>query len=203
MVHSEVYLNKYVVSIKPFSTPACPDCSQNIQKTAFLACFRFLIFHPFFQGVQLALFADTHDSMKVRYDTRCYFNVRSKADKSHLIYRTEPATKKWKTEKNWKLKKRICSEVSVNSPGIRGVSPEEENEGYGGNDLQKRKVLSREWKSEGVMDDGVDGTAAGGSATQRTGWVRIGEISAWLTAAALCFRHVRLSVCVRAYRSIL
>jgi len=30
MVHPEVYLNKYVVSIAPFSTPACPDCSQNI-----------------------------------------------------------------------------------------------------------------------------------------------------------------------------
>ena len=30
MVHSEVYLNKYVVSIAPFSTPACPNCSQNI-----------------------------------------------------------------------------------------------------------------------------------------------------------------------------
>ena len=30
IVHSEVYLNKYVVSIAPFSTPACPDCSQNI-----------------------------------------------------------------------------------------------------------------------------------------------------------------------------
>jgi len=30
MVHSEVYLNKYVVSIAPFSTPACPDCSQNV-----------------------------------------------------------------------------------------------------------------------------------------------------------------------------
>ena len=30
LVHSEVYLNKYVVSIAPFSTPACPDCSQNI-----------------------------------------------------------------------------------------------------------------------------------------------------------------------------
>ena len=30
MVHSKAYLNKYVVSIAPFSTPACPDCSQNI-----------------------------------------------------------------------------------------------------------------------------------------------------------------------------
>jgi len=26
-------------------------------------------------------------------------------------------------------------------------------EGYGGKDLQKKKVLSLEWKSEGVMDD--------------------------------------------------
>ena len=25
--------------------------------------------------------------------------------------------------------------------------------GYGGKDLQKRKILSLEWKSEGVMDD--------------------------------------------------
>jgi len=52
MVHSEVYLNKYVVSIAPFSTSACPDCSQNIQKTAvFWHVFVFLIFYPFFQGV--------------------------------------------------------------------------------------------------------------------------------------------------------
>ena len=29
--------------------------------------------------------------------------------------------------------------------------------GYGGKDLQKRKVLSLEWKSEGVMDDENDG----------------------------------------------
>jgi len=33
MAHYEVYLNKYVVSIAPFSTPACPDCSQNITQT--------------------------------------------------------------------------------------------------------------------------------------------------------------------------
>ena len=30
MMHSEVYLNKYVVSIAPFSTRAWPDYSQNI-----------------------------------------------------------------------------------------------------------------------------------------------------------------------------
>ena len=41
---------------------------------------------------------------------------------------------------------------SIGIRGIRGVSPEEKK-GYGGKDLQKRKVLSLEWKSEGVMDD--------------------------------------------------
>ena len=35
-----------------------------------------------------------------------------------LIYRTEPTTKKWKAEK-LKSKKRICSEVSVDSPRIQ------------------------------------------------------------------------------------
>jgi len=54
----------------------------------------------------------------------------------------EPTTKQWKTDK-LKNKKTDSSEVSVNSPrGIRAVSPEEEKEGYGGNDLQKRKVSS-------------------------------------------------------------
>jgi len=38
MVHSEVYMNQYVASIAPFSTTACPDCSQNIQITAVFAC---------------------------------------------------------------------------------------------------------------------------------------------------------------------
>ena len=36
---------------------------------------------------------------------------------------------------------------------MRGVSPEEEKVGYGGKDLRKRKVLSLEWNSDGVMDD--------------------------------------------------
>ena len=34
-----------------------------------------------------------------RHDTRCYFNTRSKAYVSQLIYRTETTTKKRKTEK--------------------------------------------------------------------------------------------------------
>jgi len=33
------------------------------------------------------------------YDTRCYFNVRSKANIVSLIYHTEPTTKMCKTEK--------------------------------------------------------------------------------------------------------
>jgi len=33
------------------------------------------------------------------------------------------------------------------------VSQSERRKGYGGKDLQKRKVLSLKWKSEGVMDD--------------------------------------------------
>ena len=53
MVHSEVglYLNKYVVSIAPFSTPACPSKYDiNIIKTALLCMFSLLTFHPFSQG---------------------------------------------------------------------------------------------------------------------------------------------------------
>ena len=44
-----------------------------------------------------------------------------------LIYRTEPTTKKCKTEE-LKCNKRICSEVTVNSLGNHVVSPEEEKE---------------------------------------------------------------------------
>jgi len=49
-VHFGVYLNKYTVSVAPFSTPACPDCSQNIYKTAFFCMFSLFNFHPFFSG---------------------------------------------------------------------------------------------------------------------------------------------------------
>jgi len=42
-----------------------------------------------------------------------------------------------KTEKQKTDTLRSISKV----PGIRGVSPEEENEGYCGKDLQKRKVF--------------------------------------------------------------
>ena len=53
LVHSEVYRNKYVVSVAPFSTPACPDCSQNItqhRKQLLFACFRLKFFIHFSRG---------------------------------------------------------------------------------------------------------------------------------------------------------
>jgi len=60
MVHSEVYLDKYVVSIVPFSTSACPDCSQNInkhRKLLFFCMFSLFNCSSIFQGGQLTQFA--------------------------------------------------------------------------------------------------------------------------------------------------
>ena len=54
MVHSEVYLNKYVVIIVLFSTPAYPDCCQNIyiniENCSFLHIFALSFFIHFSQG---------------------------------------------------------------------------------------------------------------------------------------------------------
>jgi len=61
VVHSEVYLTKYVVSIAPFSTSACPDCSQNCSFWMFSFFFNF---SSSFQGVSwphLPLCADSLD----------------------------------------------------------------------------------------------------------------------------------------------
>jgi len=54
MVHSEVYLNKYVVSIAPFPHPP-------FRKLLFFTCFRFLFFIHFSRGCA---------AMHARY-TRC------------------------------------------------------------------------------------------------------------------------------------
>jgi len=63
----------------------------------------------------------------ILYDTRCYFNVRSKADMSQLnLYRTETTTKNCKTEKP-KSKNRYARSNSK-SLGNRVVSPAEEKE---------------------------------------------------------------------------
>jgi len=55
--------------------------------------------------------------------------------------------------KKTRVKTDMLRSIGKQSGGIRGVSPEEEKVGYGGKDLQKRKVLSLEWKTEGVIDD--------------------------------------------------
>ena len=54
--------------------------------------------------------------MAIRYDKRCYFNVRSKADTGQLDLPHGANDYKVETEKV-KSKIRICSEVLVNSPG--------------------------------------------------------------------------------------
>ena len=62
MVHSEVYLNKYVVSIAPFSTPAFTP-PHPIQKTALFYMLSLFNFSSIFQGVSwhhLPLCADAH-----------------------------------------------------------------------------------------------------------------------------------------------
>jgi len=73
--------------------------------------------------------------------------VRSKADidLSQLnLPHGNNTTKNWGKEQ-LKVKKRISSEVSVNSMENRWrVRPEEEKEGCDGKDLQKGKVLSLE-----------------------------------------------------------
>jgi len=45
-------------------------------------------------------------------------------------------------QKNYKVKNGYAQKYWEIVRGIRGVSPEEEKEDYGGKDLQKRKVLS-------------------------------------------------------------
>jgi len=57
MVHSEVYLNKYVVSIAPFSTPTFTHTPTPVQKTALFRMFLLLNFSSIFPGGQLNLFA--------------------------------------------------------------------------------------------------------------------------------------------------
>ena len=55
--------------------------------------------------------ASTNDT--IRYEMQY---VRSKANMSQLIYRTEPTTKKCRIEK-LKSRKQICSEITANSLG--------------------------------------------------------------------------------------
>jgi len=78
----------------------------------------------------------------VRYDAKCYFNnailtCARKPTWVSLIYRTEPTTKKCKTEK-LKSRKQICSEITRNSLGnLCNKSWRRKRKGCGGKDLQK------------------------------------------------------------------
>ena len=111
----------------------------------------------------------------IRYDKWC----SQKLTYDCWIYYTEPTTKNWKSEK-LKTKTRICSEVSVNSPG-NPCSQSGRRKGRLLWDCRKGfKPGIKEWRADGWRELWVDGTD-GGSATQRTGWVRIGEICEWLT----------------------
>jgi len=62
-------------------------------------------------------------AIAIWYDTRRYFDVRSRAEIRQL--NLPHGIKNEKVEKKLKSKKRIYTEASVNSPGICGVSPEE------------------------------------------------------------------------------
>ena len=86
-------------------------------------------------------FAISRLSSRVRYDTirDAILTCAQKLTWVSLIYRTESTTKK-ENRKKLLSKKRICSEVTVKIWSIHVVSPEEEKEGCGGKELQKRKV---------------------------------------------------------------
>ena len=111
MVHSEVYLNKYVVSIAPFSTPACPDCCQNITfkhgKLLFFACFRFLISHAVFQGVSwphLPLCADAHDAPLLYRDCCCRHSISTSwQNRLQLPVESPDRFQTWSTNTQQKL----------------------------------------------------------------------------------------------------
>ena len=75
MVHLKYIWINNVVSIAPFSTPACLGLHLKIlhkhRKLIFFACFRFLIFHPFFQKVSwphLPLCAAAHAGNYVQHE---------------------------------------------------------------------------------------------------------------------------------------
>ena len=68
-----------MVSIAPFSTSDCPDCSR--------ACFRFLIFHPFSRGVTLPHLprcSDARGEIVRVVLTSCIFGVLFDSDKKKI-----------------------------------------------------------------------------------------------------------------------
>ena len=77
----------------------------------------------------------------MRYDTRCYFNVRSIANTGQVnLPQGNQQLKSGENRKTGKQKTCMLRNIGKQSEEF----PEEEKEGYGGKDLQKRKVLSLE-----------------------------------------------------------
>ena len=54
--------------------------------------------------------------MTSQHDTRCYFNVRSKANMSQLNLPRNRQLKSVKKQKKTKSRKQTCPEITVNSP---------------------------------------------------------------------------------------
>ena len=143
----------------------------------------------------------------IRYDTRCYFNVCTKAGISQLNVPPGTKNKKWnqkqKSGKPTKQQKQICSEVSVNCPGnpwSQSWRRKIRLRSYGF--AEKEGFFSMEWKT-GVKEwrrgDGwwqwwVDGTS-GRSATHWTGQsalnliVEVDSLRAWASNAQVQIFH--------------
>jgi len=114
---------------------------------------------PSFEGHQTSIENDT-----ILYDTilDAILTCAQKLTQVSLSYRTEPTTKK--RGKCWK----------GNADMLRSIGRQSwKKEGSGWTDLQKgfKGDVWREWWV---------GETNGRSATRRTGWNRIGEISVWL-----------------------
>ena len=88
------------------------------------------------------------------YDTRCYFNVRSKADTSQLNLPHGNQQLKSGKQKNYKIKKQICSEVSVNSPGnpcSQSWRRKEKLWQKGFTEKEGFKPGIKEWEGDGIL----------------------------------------------------
>ena len=85
----------------------------------------------------------------IRYDTRCYFSVRSKADinQLNLLHRTK--LKKVEKRKIKKSKNRICPEASVNSSLNPWSQPGRRNGRLRWEGLAGKEGLSLEWEWRG------------------------------------------------------
>ena len=99
-----------------------------------------------------------------------------------LIDRTEPTTKKWKTEKILKSEKTdIVRSIGKQSESVESVRNKKKKATI--RRICRKAGFKRgmqEWRDDGWWGWWVDG-ADRISAIRRTGWVRIGDISAWLT----------------------